>query len=154
MSALGDTCGITATLTTRSFSIGDGTPYVWAGPIGGLGQTIRNNDVTKGHADGAVRQLDFRNPKQITFPVQIGKSAPGSSLTIRTKSDIWDAFELLEVGWDLSQIDIPLVLNLDGHLRTYLGTPRDMTVDTSDMTKGKPRLRITLLFTANDPTVY
>jgi hypothetical protein len=151
-----ETCGITATLTTRSFTIGDGTCYVWAGQIGGLGQTIRNNDVVKGHADGSTAQLDYRNPRNITFPIQIGKTFSGSTMTpvIRTKADIWDAFETLEAGWDLSQIDIPIELNLDSHIRTFLGRPRDMTVDTSDMTKGKPRLRVTLLFVANDPTVY
>jgi hypothetical protein len=145
-------CAGTFELVERSLTIGDGTDYAFDGVVSGLGvPDVRNNDVDKGHGDGAITQHDFYQTRSITIPISIAP-APGESAS---KSTIWGRWLTLKAAWAKSfDVDLTLVHDEVGFPTTYFGRPSGATLDDSLWRKGMPVLRVLLAFRCGDPAEY
>lgn len=145
-------CAGTFELVERSIIVGDGTDYAFDGLVGGLGNPeVRDNDVDKGHGDGAITQHDFYEKRLITIPVSIAP-APGESVT---KAQIWQRWLTLKAAWLKSfDVDFTLVHEEVGFTSTYFGRPTAVTLDDSLWRRGLPVLRVLLAFRCGDPTEY
>lgn len=146
------TCAGTFELVERSFTLGDGTDYAFDGTVSGLGvPDVRNNDVDKGHADGAITQHDFYNTRSITIPISIAP-ATGESVT---RAQIWARWRVLETAWAKSyDVDLTLVHTEVGDVSTYFGRPSGVALDDGAWRRGMPVLRAILAFRCGDPTRY
>jgi hypothetical protein len=146
------TCAGTFELVTRSIIIGDGTDYAFDGAVTGLGQVeVRNNDVDKGHGDGAVTQHDFYVTRSIQIPVSIAP-APGESVT---RAQIWARWRTLEAAWAKSyDVDLELIHDEVGDVSSYFGRPSGAALDDGNWRRGLPVLRVLLSFRCGDPARY
>lgn len=152
-------CGQTMRLVDREVTsgdaatIGDGTFYAWDGDIGGLGDPeVRNNDVDKGHGDGAVTQHDFYAVRMITMPVSIAPVPGESSSPAVIKPDLMQRWIDLKAMW-VKSFDLDLLLeHVDSGFTTqYLGRPNGITLDKTAWNSGKPLLRALISFRCGDP---
>lgn len=150
--AADESCAGTFELVERSITIGDGTDYAFDGSPEGLGNPeVRDNDVDKGHADGAITQHDFYQKRIITIPISIAP-APGSG---DSKSTIWGRWLTLQAAWAKSfDTDLTLVHTEVGSTTTYFGRPTAVTLDQTAWRRGMPVLRALLAFRCGDPTGY
>jgi len=139
-------------LIERSIIVGDGTNYAWDGAISGLGLEVRDNDVDKGHGDGAVAQLDWYPKRTITMPVSIAPP-PGSS---PSRADLWQLWLDLKVAWARvgDGVDLTLEHTEVGFVTQYVGRPRGAVLNDIDWRSGRPLLRVLLTFTATDPNEH
>ena len=146
------TCAGTFELVDRSITIGDGTDYAFDGQVQGLGvPEVRNNDVDKGHGDGAITQHDFYQTRVIQIPVSIAP-APGESAS---RSTIWGRWLTLKAAWAKSfAVDLELVHNEVGFTTSYFGRPSGAALDDSAWRRGMPVLRVLLSFRCGDPAEY
>lgn len=148
-----ETCAGTMELIERSITIGDGTNYAWDGPITGLGTPeVRDNDVDKGHGDGAVGQLDWYAKRPIGMPVSIAPP-PGTN---PSKADLWQLWLDLKTAWQRVNdgTDLTLEHTEVGFTVQYRGRPSGCVLDDSLWRKGMPVLRVLLTFRCPDPNEY
>lgn len=146
------TCAGTFELVERSITVGDGTDYAFDGAVSGLGiPDIRNNDVDKGHGDGAVGQHDFYAVRNILIPVSI---APSPNESYSDRVTLWGRWVTLRTAWVKSNIDLTLEHTEVGNTDTYFGRPNGVALDDVAWRAGKPLLRVALAFRCPDPTVY
>jgi hypothetical protein len=145
-------CAGTFELITRSIIVGDGTDYAFDGLVDGLGNPeVRDNDVDKGHADGAITQHDFYQKRLIAIPVSIAP-APGESVS---KATLWARWLTLKTAWIKSyDVDLELVHDEVGFTTSYFGRPTAVTLDDSLWRRGMPVLRVLLAFRCGDPAEY
>jgi hypothetical protein len=145
-------CAGTFELVGRSITIGDGTDYAFDGTTSGLGNPeVRDNDVDKGHGDGAITQHDFYQKRVITIPISIAP-APGETAT---KATIWGRWLTLKAAWAKSfDVDLELVHDEVGFSVSYFGRPTAVTLDDSLWRRGLPVLRVLLAFRCGDPAEY
>jgi len=146
-------CAGTVELLERSIVIGDGTDYAWDGSTSGFGTPeVRNNDVEKGHADGAVGQHDFYQVRLLTMPVSI---APATGETV-TRAQLWQRWLTLKAAWAKQGdgTDITLEHTEVGFVTQYLGRPNGCVLNDIDWRAGRPLLRVLLSFRCPDPTEY
>jgi hypothetical protein len=145
-------CAGTFELVTRSIIVGDGTDYAFDGLVGGLGvPEVRDNDVDKGHGDGAITQHDFYQKRPITIPVSIAP-APGENVS---KATIWGRWLTLKVAWAKSfDVDLELIHTEVGFTTSYFGRPSGAALDDSFWRRGLPVLRVLLAFRCGDPAEY
>lgn len=143
-------CSTQCELIERSFVFGDGTPYIFNGPITGLGvPDVRNNDVVLGHMDGSVGQNDFYQPRVITIPILIGDGGTDKGLSVTE-------FRTLETAWAKSMFDLTLAVTEPGPDSSfYYGRPsgaqRDLTMFQTDRTN---LIRVLLTFRCPNPVRY
>jgi hypothetical protein len=147
-----ETCAGTFELVTRSIVVGDGTDYAFDGAVSGIGvPEVRNNDVDKGHGDGAITQHDFYQTRPITIPISIAP-APGESVT---RAQIWQRWLTLKAAWAKSyDVDLELVHTEVGFTTSYFGRPNGVALDDSLWRRGMPVLRVLLGFRCGDPAEY
>lgn len=146
-------CAGTMELIERSITVGDGTDYAWDGQIDGLGlPDIRNNDVDKGHADGATGQHDFYAVRTITMPVSIAP-ATGESVT---RAQLWARWLTLKAAWAKQGdgTDLTLEHTEVGYVTQYLGRPNGCTLNDLEWRRGMNVLHVLLSFRCPDPTEY
>jgi len=145
-------CAGTFELLTRSIIVGDGTDYAFDGKVDGLGvPEVRNNDVDKGHGDGAITQHDFYQTRPITIPVSIAP-APGETVS---KATIWGRWLTLKTAWQKSyDVDLELVHTEVGFVTNYFGRPSGAVLDDAAWRAGMPVLRVLLAFRCGDPAEY
>lgn len=141
---------MTITATIRGVTFGDGTSYCWdEGGIQGLGEPApRTHDVPRGGADGDVAQNDFLPPRQLQFPIVVGPP------TVTDPSAAVVLLEAARVAWTRSQVDLPVVIALEGQSYTVIGRPNGFTVDLSRFFTGLKVIRLLCSFRGVDPTLY
>lgn len=157
--AADDDCAATMRLVDREVmsgdaaTIGDGTFYAWDGGIGGLGDPeIHNNDVDKGHGDGAVQQHDFYMTRIITMPVSIAPVPGESANPVSIKPTLWTRWLDMKAAWQRSfDTNLSLEHTETGAVVTYIGRPNGIVLDRSAWDAGKPLLRALISFRCGDP---
>lgn len=151
--AADETCAGTFEIPERNIIIGDGTNYAWDGATSGFGlPEVRNNDVDKGHGDGAVGQLDWYAKRTLTMPISI---APPTG-TSPSRADLWQLWLDLKAAW-ARQGDGTDIIGEHvevGFTTQYLGRPRGCVLNDIDWRAGRPLLRVLLTFECPDPTEY
>lgn len=141
--------GITGTI--RGVDFGDGTVYCWDGPISGLGLApVRDLDVDKGYANGAVANQDFYAKRTLTFPIVIGTP------NVADRAAAWSAYLTLQTAWERAQDqDIALLLTMpDGSTQSFLGRPRGFVAQLDQLFRGLPVVRVLCTFVATDPVPF